>query len=180
MSEIADELGLHRNSVRFHLDALVEAGFASRQIDGSGLHGRPPTLYTATQASPAMSSLHMLELTDVLLGHIADSSADPTAELRQAGVSWGARLAEPTISADDVVPALAATLAARGFGTEQRKDTLCFTRCPFRDMIDDARLPLVCTMHAGVIEGYLAQSAGEHTAGELRIGRTTCDVTIAS
>ncbi|MBK7822738.1 MAG: helix-turn-helix domain-containing protein [Tessaracoccus sp.] len=180
VSDIADELGLHRNSARFHLDALVAAGYAERAIVPSGAQGRPPLLYAATQASPTLSSMHLLELADVLLTHVAASSPDAKAATREAGCEWGASVAEVGLSACELIEELARHLAERGFGTEHDGETLTFRRCPFRGAVGGNRMPLVCAIHQGFLDGYLKASGAELKAGELEIGSEICTVTVTA
>ena len=178
VSDIAEELGLHRNSARFHLDALVTAGYAERAVVTSGAQGRPPLLYAATQASPTLSSTHLLELTDVLLSHVRDISPDAEASTRDAGRLWGARIAPEDLPADEVVDELTRHLAERGFGTEQDGDTLVFRRCPFRGTVGGMRMPLVCAIHQGFLDGYLEGTDFE--AGALEIGPEICAVIVSA
>jgi predicted ArsR family transcriptional regulator len=44
---VADRVGLHPNTARFHLDALVEAGLADRAAEERRRPGRPRALYSA-------------------------------------------------------------------------------------------------------------------------------------
>ncbi|WP_330342044.1 helix-turn-helix domain-containing protein [Streptomyces sp. NBC_00557] len=39
--DIAEQTGLHPNTVRFHLDALVKEGLAESRTEGRGRPGRP-------------------------------------------------------------------------------------------------------------------------------------------
>ncbi len=180
VSDIADELGLHRNSARFHLDALVAAGYAQRAIVPSGAQGRPPLLYAATQASPTLSSTHLIELADVLLSHVAETSPDAKAATREAGWEWGARVAKEGLPPCDLIDELARHLAERGFGTEHDGETLTFRRCPFRGAVGGNRMPLVCAIHQGFLDGYLKASGAELEAGELQVGPEICTVTLSA
>ena len=45
--EIADQTGLHPNTARFHLDALVDAGLATRASKERTTPGRPSMAYQA-------------------------------------------------------------------------------------------------------------------------------------
>ncbi|MFT3887712.1 MAG: helix-turn-helix domain-containing protein [Arachnia sp.] len=178
VSDIAEELGLHRNSARFHLDALVSSGYAERSVGASGAQGRPPLLYAATAAAPTLSSTHLLELADILLAHVAASSPDAPTSTREAGRAWGARLAEAGTPPCQAMAALTQHLAERGFGTELDGETLVFRRCPFRDALPGGRMPLVCAIHQGFLDGFLAASGDDLHAGELEIGDEICTVAI--
>jgi predicted ArsR family transcriptional regulator len=180
VNDLATELGLHRNSARFHLDALVSAGYAERAVVASGAQGRPPLLYAATQASPTLGSTHLLELADVLLAHVSATSPDPVAATRTAGCAWGAQVADDGLPACDLVPELTRHLAERGFGTELDGDTLTFRRCPFRGAVGGSRMPLVCAIHQGFLDGYLEASGAELEAGELQVGPEVCTATVTA
>lgn len=175
--DIADVLGLHRNSARFHLDALVEAGYAERAPGPPAGQGRPPMLYSATRQAPTVSNTHLLELTSILLQHFVAKSPDGITVGQAAGRDWGASSITDG-AGSDILDGLTAHLAERGFGTLREDDQLCFTRCPFRESIA-AQLPFVCAIHQGFIDGYLEASSGDLTAGKLRVGETVCTVTIA-
>lgn len=69
-------------------------------------------------------------------------------------------------------------LAERGFGTERDGDTLTFRRCPFRDTVGGKRMPLVCAIHQGFLDGYLDATGAGLRAGELEVNPSTCTVTI--
>ncbi|NHB84211.1 helix-turn-helix domain-containing protein [Tessaracoccus sp. HDW20] len=87
--DVANELDLHKNSARFHLDALVEAGFAERAINATGSQGRPPLVFTATSSAPTIGNLHLTELVQVLISSFIQPTADSISIARQAGHNWG-------------------------------------------------------------------------------------------
>lgn len=176
VGDIADELGLHKNSARFHLDALVSAGYAAQAVESNGTQGRPPLLYTATATAPTLNSTHLLELIDVLLTNLCSTSPDSRAAAVQAGHLWGSRVATPETAADDVTTQLTQHLAERGFGVEPHEDTLLLRRCPFRSAVAPDRLPLVCAIHQGFLDGYLETAGGTVHAEELEVGPEICSV----
>ncbi len=55
--EIAQRMGLHPNTARFHLEALVEAGLASRETEDREKPGRPRIGYRAAADGPGGHSL---------------------------------------------------------------------------------------------------------------------------
>src|SRR5215831_8691856 len=114
VQEIAERSGLHPNTARFHLDALVAAGLAtrdrgprpSRAVGGPGGPGRPgqpgrlgrPTIgYRAAggdgPGAPAGERRYRL-LAEMLASMIAGMLPDPAATAEQAGREWGNYLAE--------------------------------------------------------------------------------------
>ena len=48
MHDVADRAGLHPNTARFHLDALVKAGLAMREPQPRDTPGRPNIAYRVT------------------------------------------------------------------------------------------------------------------------------------
>src|ERR1019366_3122468 len=48
--EVADQTGLHPNTARFHLDALVDAGLVTRAPRARTVPGRPSMAYQAVEA----------------------------------------------------------------------------------------------------------------------------------
>ena len=70
VNSLAKQLGLHPNSARFHLDGLVEAGYATKSPKIHG-RGRPRLIYRATQSAPDVTNQHLRQLVTV------DFSAKP-------------------------------------------------------------------------------------------------------
>src|SRR5215472_1302012 len=118
--EVAEHCGLHPNTARFHLDALVAAGLATRDrgrqpdpaAERPGRPGRPghprrprrpgrlgrPTIgYRAAGGdgfgAPAGERRYRL-LAEMLASMIAGMLPDPAATAEQAGREWGSYLAE--------------------------------------------------------------------------------------
>ncbi|MFT3876932.1 MAG: MarR family transcriptional regulator [Propioniciclava sp.] len=178
VNEIAEKLGVHRNSARFHLDALVAAGYAERASAPAGALGRPPLLYGPTASAPSLTNSHLLELADTLLAYVTTTASDPVAATEEAGRTWGARAVPAGVPPCAVREGLTRELRERGFGTERDGDTLVFRRCPFRGSISPEQMPLVCAIHQGFLEGYLAASGDEFHAGKLAVGPALCTVTV--
>lgn len=172
--QVATELDMHKNSARFHLDGLVESGYADRVVATPHAPGRPPLVYAATSTSPTMSNIHLLELIGVLLDEVQSRGADAEADCLQAGRRWGARMAEPDTSAERVPEELAEHLTQRGFGVQRDADDLRFIRCPFRGALAPDAMPLVCAIHQGLLDGYLDASTGDLSVGPLQIGPVEC------
>lgn len=47
ISDITDRIGIHPNTVRFHLNALISAGRVERALGDPAAPGRPPMLFRA-------------------------------------------------------------------------------------------------------------------------------------
>jgi predicted ArsR family transcriptional regulator len=174
--DVAQAVGLHPNGARFHLEALVEAGLATRSVEDRSSRGRPKVLYTARPATGSEVDGYK-ELAEVLV----DALAGPAGELpsgrsvaEEAGIARGRRLAselrsssssslDPTDHSVAPTPAEATeavvdALARLGFDsravssrTGRRID---ITPCPFLDLA--RRHPeIVCVVHRGLMTGVL-------------------------
>ncbi len=180
VSEIAAQLSLHRNSVRFHLDALEEQGFVHHSVAVTGHQGRPPLQYTATNDSPTIGSVHMMEMVEVLLERFVAPSPDAYDQALKAGRDWGARILRDDPAADPalVVDALVRYFGERGFATSSSKEAFNFARCPFRHSVSDDTLPLVCSMHRGFVEGYLEAGGSPDRVASMNVGPRLCTVAL--
>lgn len=121
MQEIAEELNLHTNSVRFHLSRLLQTGLLrEEQADPDG-PGRPRMVYTPVPVPPAETGSGASDgpaapgsapspaprstataqegkgyqfLAEMLAGHLAATSPDPRATATAVGEAWGRYLAD--------------------------------------------------------------------------------------
>lgn len=90
VERLAEESGQHRNTIREHLEALVDSGLARRSTAASGGRGRPAWLYQA--AETAAGGQAYAALAAALAAHIAHTRADPRAEGIRAGELWAEQL----------------------------------------------------------------------------------------
>lgn len=104
--EVAEELGLHRTTARFHLDGLVASGDLHRLPDRAeqsgqsgqsqqsrqGRRGRPAIRYAAV-VQPVVDRNYEL-LAEMLSGLIARHVPDVEAAALETGRSWGAHLVD--------------------------------------------------------------------------------------
>lgn len=163
--EIADELGLHINTVRFHLDALVRHGILRREEGRSEGPGRPRTQYVLAPGMDRGGPRNYKLLAEMLLSHLANNDDAAGAAVR-AGEAWGRYLVAPPapgqrLSAADGLARLTELLADVGFdphvstkagaGTEIR-----LRHCPFLELAETHR-ELVCALHLGLMRGALEQ-----------------------
>ena len=151
-------LGQHPNTVREHLDALVEAGLASRERAASTGRGRPAWLYAAL---PVTGAGEYAGLARALARHLARSSARPQEEAREAGREWGAQLAAERSQGERVSTAAARRsvvdlLDGLGFAPEgdRRAERVRLRRCPLLDAALE-HPDVVCGVHLGIAEGAL-------------------------
>ena len=91
--EVAQRMGLHPNTARFHLEALVEAGLAVRETEDRETPGRPRIGYRAVADGPAGRRRYRL-LAEMLTSLIAGTMPEPGRAAEEAGREWGAYLTE--------------------------------------------------------------------------------------
>lgn len=91
--EIARRLGVHANTVRFHLDALLAEGAVARRTQPPSGRGRPRTVYTHVPGMDrgGVRGYHLLART--LVAHLASQGPRAAASAEAAGHAWGTHLA---------------------------------------------------------------------------------------
>lgn len=151
--------GLHANTVREHLEALVRAGLVRREKAEPKGRGRPAWLYEATSAQEPPSEY--AGLAAALAGSLARTSDDPAGDATLAGEEWGRRLTRdrgaepmpPDAARDEVVR----LLDDLGFAPEHDgADRVRLTRCPLLEAAH--RHPeVVCGVHLGIVRGALTE-----------------------
>ena len=163
--DIADQAGLHPNTARFHLDALVDAGLAARAPKERTTPGRP-----------SMGRRRYRLLAEMLTSLIAGMLPKPGEAAEEAGREWGRYLTEPPppyqrLDAGEAVERLTATLAEIGFAPEAVTDgtqyQLRLRQCPFREVAENHQ-DVVCQLHLGLMQGALAQMRAPVTADRLQ------------
>ena len=120
-AEIADELGVHKNTVRFHLESLIASGQVERAELVSSGPGRPALAFRVVRgmdpAGPRYYQLLAEVLTEALLAE--PDGADRAIE---AGRAWGRRIAataaDPIAEVDEAVDQLVQLLDTFGFAPE--------------------------------------------------------------
>jgi predicted ArsR family transcriptional regulator len=121
--EIASQAGLHPNTARFHLDALVHSGLVSRERQQRESLGRPSMAYAATgKYGPAGDRRYRL-LAEMLSSMIAEVLPQPGEAAAEAGREWGRYLAGQLppyerLDAAAAIERLAAILENIGFAPE--------------------------------------------------------------
>lgn len=169
--DLAAQLGLHRNTVRFHMEALVTAGLVEEGRQAGGGKGRPRAVFHPTRHGARSGERNYQLMASVLADHLVRTSADPTGAAYEAGRSWGQRLAVTATGRPrrgTSLPAAVEMFQAMGFEPQAsplRRPTLIrLHNCPFREVVDEHQ-ELVCAIHAGLLDGMLASAAGGGAAG---------------
>lgn len=158
---LAQQLGLHENTVRWHLGILDDAGFLDFSPASSGKPGRPRMLYTLRPGATAATrgDEHRL-LATVLTGTVAElPDGDRRAE--EAGRSWGRFLVRrpsplERVDDDEAVAEVARLLDEEGFAAEPHGTEIHMHRCPFHDLAQ-TNPEIVCGVHLGLMAGALEE-----------------------
>lgn len=156
---LAQVCALHVNTVREHLDALVDDGLANRERSAPAGRGRPAWRYRARppQESPARQ---YAGLAAVLAARIARTSDDPRGDALAAGEDWGRVLTdgqEPSTDPREARERVLNLLGEIGFAPEADAEArrARLPRCPF---VETAREHpgVICGVHEGLARAALA------------------------
>lgn len=166
VQDVAQRVGLHPNTVRFHLDGLVEAGLAERASEDRARPGRPRTMYAAaTVAADPTDQRGYRLLANMLTGYVATEVKDPVAAARRTGHEWGRYLAERPAPAHTLDPEAATDQVVRrltdvGFAPEtvvrDGMTQVLMRHCPFLETAE-RHSNVVCSLHLGLMQGMLAE-----------------------
>lgn len=161
-ADVAAATGLHVNTARFHLDALVEGRLVERTSEARDQPGRPRILYAAQGPIPGPRSYALLaEMLTGLLASFPDAGPAAVA----AGQAWGRHLVERAAPSEqlgeaDAVARLNRLLDAIGFEPEVRTtdsgSEVCLRHCPFREVAAKHN-DVVCAIHLGLMQGALSE-----------------------
>jgi predicted ArsR family transcriptional regulator len=161
VAELSHHLGLHANTVRWHLGVLVDAGLVEATRPRPAGAGRPPLVYRALERPAARDDYRLLAS---VLAASLDTAPDGAARAEAAGREWGRYLVErPPVpfarpGEEEAVGALVTLLDANGFAPERDDDRACvhMHRCPFRELAEQHGA-VVCALHLGLVRGALAE-----------------------
>jgi predicted ArsR family transcriptional regulator len=169
LAALVDRSGLHPNTVREHVEALVRAGLARRRTSTPSGPGRPARLYEATGVDVARTPEYA-GLAATLAAVIHRTSSSPTEDAVAAGREWGQRLAEergggPAPSAIAARREVVGLLADVGFDPrpDARHAVVRLTSCPLLDAAEQYP-DVVCGVHLGLARGAL-KAYGTETEG---------------
>jgi predicted ArsR family transcriptional regulator len=169
VSSLAVLTGQHENTIREHLDALVDEELAIKYQSTEHLRGRPAWLYRLADQRDQFRTGEYAGLASALAGSIARSSSHPNDDAIEAGRTWARELVRDAALNPDKNPGDSTKLSAiatrrkvisllirLGFAPKHNvgltKNKL--TRCP---LLDAARQypDIICNVHLGIIRGAL-------------------------
>lgn len=159
-NELAERLGLHANTIRWHLGLLGEDGLVEEVPERRRGRGRPSVVHRLTGEGIGRGR-DEYRLLATMLTDVVDAGPDGRARAYEAGVRWGRHLqeAEPQAS-------LVELLDREGFAAEQEGSRVEMRRCPFYALAESSP-QVICTLHHGIIDGALAAAGSAETVERL-------------
>ena len=195
---VAEEVGIHPNVARHHLDKLAAGGYLevhTGKIAGGGA-GRPSKRYSAVAGAitefPVRSDDLVLSLLGRALTKLAPHEAEEMAE--EIGAEYGRAMAaglngdaleHGSRSMRSAIQAVADALTAHGFAAhaESRNDQLRIIsdHCPFGDVAIDH--PVICAVDRGMVRGMWSELTDTEfgdvtTESSLPAGDTFCSTAV--
>lgn len=161
---IAAVLGVHPNTVRFHLDGLVADGQVEHvELERKG-PGRPPLMFRAVRQMDRGGPRHYRLLAEILAAAFADEG-DPGPKALAAGRAWGQQmdaelhpLPADADGAEGAIAHLIDMLDELGFAPERRvsngKQQVGLRHCPFLELAENSS-SVVCPVHLGLMQGVM-------------------------
>jgi predicted ArsR family transcriptional regulator len=178
VTDVAERLGIHANTARFHLDALVADDAAVKTLEPPSGAGRPRAVYSPRPGMNRGGGRDYQLLAQILLSQLS-AAGDAAAETAaRAGRAWGGFLIGQVppfqhLSAEAAVARLAGLLDELGFEPEPGPgpgdaDTavIRLRHCPFLELAEGYD-QLVCRIHLGLMQGALAELGAPVTAARL-------------
>jgi predicted ArsR family transcriptional regulator len=155
--ELARVLGVHPNTVRWHLEVLADAGLIASHPDRRTARGRPRIIFTLTDRGEPDN----YRLLATMLMSTLSALPDAADRIYNAGRAWGRYLLPrlqpgPPPSRRQTTQLVANLLSREGFRPEVTQDEIRMHGCPFRELAQHGDA-LVCTFHRGLIAGALAE-----------------------
>lgn len=163
IADISEATGLHANTIRGHIDALMAAGRVARLAGPRGDRGRPLWLYSA-QPGDTLSELALV-LTEALELATAPELARTTAE------SWAETLPDVARaeSVDAAVDSATEAMTRLGFDAVRNEvgDELSLRACPYASLVRDH--PVICDVHAALLSQLLQRTGQPITVTALEV-----------
>ncbi|MEV5508122.1 helix-turn-helix transcriptional regulator [Streptomyces orinoci] len=166
VADVAERLGIHANTARFHLDALVAKGTVERTVELPSGPGRPRTVYRPQPGMDRGGVRNYRLLARMLLSQLAATAPDPGEAAREAGRAWGRYLAVPPppfrrLTAEEATARLTGLLDDLGFDPEPRPaagapEAIRLRHCPFLELAEEYG-QIACPLHLGLLQGALAE-----------------------
>ena len=156
IAEIAERLGVHPNTVRFHLNALTRAGRVEAVAVEHGRPGRPPAAYRPVGRMDPEGRREYQALA-MILGEDLESHPQASRRATEIGRRWGSRVAAegaPLRTARAARTRMLRMLDRLGFAPDQAggPSRIELRSCPFLELAETSTR-VVCPIHLGLMQG---------------------------
>ncbi|MGU3647015.1 ArsR family transcriptional regulator [Microbacterium sp. C23T] len=150
ISELVEATGLHANTVREHVQRLIDAGYVIAETEHRTTRGRPRVLYSAATGSDEASS-------PVAVRRAEEAARRGDLLRRVYGSGTDAELGADALHQLD---ALVEDLGDAGFDPliDERDLTVDLTPCPHVPAAEHRGV--LCDVHIGLMDSVLAQAGG--------------------
>ncbi len=165
VAAVAQRMRLHENTARFHLDALVGAGLATRALAQRKTPGRPAAVYQASHAEPDDQRRNYRLLAKILASSWTRWVPEPEHAALRSGEAWGRYLTDrpapyESVDRETAMARLLELLDDLGFAPEHNQGLdahrLLLRDCPFLETAaEDPHV--VCAVHLGLMRGALTE-----------------------
>jgi predicted ArsR family transcriptional regulator len=159
-NQLAALVGLHANTVRWHLGVLTDSGLVQAIPERRRGRGRPSIVHRVTSEGIASGRDEYRLLATMLTEALA---GDGNAEARAygTGARWGRHLqqAEPDASVVEL-------LDREGFAARRDGGRIEMRRCPFYALAESAP-QVICTLHHGIVDGALEEAGSGQSVARL-------------
>lgn len=174
IAELTEATGLHPNTVREHLQRLIEAGHVIQSTEHRTTRGRPRTLYSAATGSRDASS-------PIARRKVRDAAV--RGDVMRRVMPWtGSNVESIGLPATHQLDAIVEHLADSGFEpvVDEGDLTISLSPCPHAASQAGHRQTL-CAVHLGLMQAVLAEAGGPLTAACIRATdrATDCVVELA-
>ena len=175
VAEVSAATGLHLNTVREHLEALVDQGLAARgRLEPQG-RGRPASTYEYAPLADVLSPGHGL-MTNAVIDYVAatfGAGEEVARHAYDAGRQWGREIVERGLGGTKegvgALDAVVSLLDDAGFdprvttgsvpGSAAQTPEVRLLRCPVLTLAR-THPELVCQAHQGMVDECLTLGAG--------------------
>lgn len=152
VQELADVLGQHANTVREHLEVIVDAGLATRSRSTANRRGRPAILYRALPPESSRPQVREYAALATVLAAQISTLPDPRAAALAAGRAWGEELGTSgPVGSQGARDRTLTVLDNLGFDpVPQTKTQVELRECP---LLEAAKThpDIVCAVHLGLV-----------------------------
>lgn len=168
IGELCAATGLHANTVREHLQRLIEGGYVIQATEHRTTRGRPRTLYSAATG--------MADASSPIARDKVSAAARRGDLMRRVTPGTASVLGRDAVYQLD---ALIEHLEESGFEpvVDDEQLTVDLSPCPHAAGRPEDR-PMLCTVHLGLMQGVLTEAGGPLAAETVRTTALPADCTV--